>query len=168
VKRGTTPQTAVLIQSYESSELGEIIHDMNKISSNFIAEMVVKTLGAELKGTPGSWPKGLEVAEDLLAELGIPRGTYVLKNGSGLNDTNRFTAKQIATLLQAVWKRFPVASEFVSSLGIAARDGTMRLRMEGTDAAGRLRAKTGTLERVTALSGYVQSLGGERFVFSVW
>jgi len=167
VKRGTAPQTASLIQSYESPELGEIIRDMNKVSSNFIAEMVVKTLGAELKGTPGSWAKGLEVAEDLLAELGIPRGTYVLKNGSGLNDTNRFTARQIATLLQAVWKRFPVASEFVSSLGIAARDGTMRMRMEGTDAAGRLRAKTGTLERVTALSGYVQSLGGERFVFSV-
>jgi serine-type D-Ala-D-Ala carboxypeptidase/endopeptidase (penicillin-binding protein 4) len=167
VKRGAVPQTAVLIQSYDSPELAEIIRDMNKVSSNFIAEMVVKTLGAELKGTPGSWPKGLEVAEDLLAELGIPRGTYVLKNGSGLNDTNRFTARQLATLLQAVWKRFPVASEFVSSLGIAARDGTMRLRMEGTDAAGRLRAKTGTLERVTALSGYVQSLGGERFVFSV-
>ena len=167
VKRGAAPQTATLIQSYDSPELGEIIRDMNKISSNFIAEMVVKTLGAELKGTPGSWPKGLEVAEDLLAELGIPRGTYVLKNGSGLNDTNRFTARQLATLLQAVWKRFPVASEFVSSLGIAARDGTMRMRMEGTDAAGRLRAKTGTLEGVTALSGYVQSLGGERFVFSV-
>jgi D-alanyl-D-alanine carboxypeptidase/D-alanyl-D-alanine-endopeptidase (penicillin-binding protein 4) len=167
VKRGAIPPAAVLIQSYDSPELAEIIHDMNKASSNFIAEMLVKTLGAELKGTPGSWPKGLEVAEDLLAELGIPRGTYVLKNGSGLNDTNRFTARQIATLLQAVWKRFPVASEFVSSLGIAARDGTMRLRMEGTDAAGRLRAKTGTLERVTALSGYVQSLGGERYVFSV-
>ena len=167
VKRGAAPAAATLIQTYDSTELGEIIRDMNKISSNFIAEMVVKTLGAELKGTPGSWPKGLEVAEDLLAELGIPRGTYVLKNGSGLNDTNRFTARQLATLLQAVWKRFPVASEFVSSLGIAARDGTMRMRMEGTDAAGRLRAKTGTLERVTALSGYVQSLGGERFVFSV-
>ena len=167
VKRGIAPQTALLIQSYDSAELAAIIRDMNKVSSNFIAEMVVKTLGAELKGTPGSWPKGLEVEEDLLAELGIPRGTYVLKNGSGLNDTNRFTARQLATLLQAVWKRFPVASEFVSSLGIAARDGTMRLRMEGTDAAGRLRAKTGTLERVTALSGYVQSLGGERFVFSV-
>jgi D-alanyl-D-alanine carboxypeptidase/D-alanyl-D-alanine-endopeptidase (penicillin-binding protein 4) len=97
----------------------------------------------------------------------LPRGTYVLKNGSGLNDTNRFTPRQMALLLQAVWKRFPVAAEFISSLGIAARDGTMRLRMEGTDAAGRLRAKTGTLERVTALSGYVQSLGGERYVFSV-
>jgi D-alanyl-D-alanine carboxypeptidase/D-alanyl-D-alanine-endopeptidase (penicillin-binding protein 4) len=167
VKRGAAPPAAVLIQSYDSAELAAIIRDMNKVSSNFIAEMVVKTLGAELKGTPGSWAKGLEVEEDLLAELGIPRGTYVLKNGSGLNDTNRFTARQLATLLQAVWKRFPVASEFVSSLGIAARDGTMRLRMEGTDAAGRLRAKTGTLEGVTALSGYVQSLGGERFVFSV-
>src|SRR5207237_8465356 len=102
----------------------------------------VKTLGAELKGTPGSWPKGLEVAEELLAELGIARGTYVLRNGSGLNDTNRFTARQMATLLQAVWRRFPVASEFIASPGIAAPAGTMRMRMEGTDAAGRLRAKT--------------------------
>ena len=152
---------------FESPELVEIVRDMNKVSSNFIAEMLVKALGAELKGTPGSWQKGLEVAEDLLSELGVPRGTYVLRNGSGLNDTNRLTARQMAVLLQAVWKRFPVAAEFISSLGIAARDGTMRLRMEGTDAAGRLRAKTGTLERVTALSGYVQSLGGERFVFSV-
>ncbi|TMA27946.1 MAG: D-alanyl-D-alanine carboxypeptidase/D-alanyl-D-alanine-endopeptidase [Deltaproteobacteria bacterium] len=166
VKRGVAPENALLLQSYDSPELAEIVRDMNKASSNFIAEMLVKTLGAELKGTPGTWPKGLQVAEDLLAEMGLSRGSYTLKNGSGLNDTNRFSARQIATLLSAVWKRFPIAAEFMASLGIAARDGTMRLRMEGTDAAGRLRAKTGTLERVTALSGYVQSLGGERFVFS--
>jgi D-alanyl-D-alanine carboxypeptidase/D-alanyl-D-alanine-endopeptidase (penicillin-binding protein 4) len=167
VRRGAAPADAALIQSYDSPALAEIVRDMNKVSSNFIAEMLVKTLGAELKGAPGTWPKGIEVTQDLLAELGIARGTYTLRNGSGLNDTNRFTARQMATLLQGVWKRFPVAAEFVASLGIAARDGTMRLRMEGTDAAGRLRAKTGTLEHVTALSGYVQSLGGERFVFSV-
>jgi D-alanyl-D-alanine carboxypeptidase/D-alanyl-D-alanine-endopeptidase (penicillin-binding protein 4) len=166
IKRGSAPENAALLQQYESPELAEIVRDMNKVSSNFIAEMLVKTLGAELKGTPGSWAKGLDVAQDLLAELGLQRGSYVLKNGSGLNDTNRFSARQMAALLSAVWKRFPVAAEFVASLGIAARDGTMRLRMEGTDAAGRLRAKTGTLEHVTALSGYVQSLGGERFVFS--
>jgi len=167
IRRGPVPADAALIQSYDSPALAEVVRDMNKVSSNFIAEMLIKTLGAELKGTPGSWPKGIEVAQDLLAELGLARGTYTLRNGSGLNDTNRFTARQMATLLQGVWKRFPVAAEFVASLGIAARDGTMRLRMEGTDAAGRLRAKTGTLEHVTALSGYVQSLGGERFVFSV-
>jgi D-alanyl-D-alanine carboxypeptidase/D-alanyl-D-alanine-endopeptidase (penicillin-binding protein 4) len=97
----------------------------------------------------------------------VPRGSYQLKNGSGLNDTNRFSANQMVTLLSSIWKNFPVASEFVSSLGIAARDGTLRLRMEGTDAAGRLRAKTGTLDRVTALSGFVQSVGGERFAFSI-
>src|SRR5260370_28716932 len=140
---------------------------MNRVSSRFVAGMLVKTVGAELKGSPGSWAKGLDVAEDLLGELGLPRGTYVLKNGSGLNDTNRFSARQMATLLGAMWKRFPVAAEFVASLGIAARDGTMRLRMEGTDAAGRLPAKTGTLEPVTALSGSVRSLGGERSAFSV-
>jgi D-alanyl-D-alanine carboxypeptidase/D-alanyl-D-alanine-endopeptidase (penicillin-binding protein 4) len=140
---------------------------MNKASSNFIAEMLVKTLGAELKGAPGTWPKGIDVTQELLGELGIPKGSYQLRNGSGLNDTNRFSAHQMITLLTAVWKRFPVAAEFVSSLGIAARDGTMRLRMEGTDAAGRLRAKTGTLDKVTALSGFVQSVGGERFAFSV-
>src|SRR5437899_9558248 len=70
-------------------------------------------------------------------------------------------------MLHAVVKLFPVASEFVSSLGIAARDGTLRLRMEGTEAAGRLRAKTGTLEGVTALSGYVAAISGERFAFSI-
>jgi serine-type D-Ala-D-Ala carboxypeptidase/endopeptidase (penicillin-binding protein 4) len=167
IRRGDVPADAALIQSYDSPSLAEIVRDMNKVSSNFIAEMLVKTLGAELKGTPGTWGKGIEVTQDVLAELGIARGTYTLRNGSGLNDTNRFSARQMATLLQGVWKRFPVATEFAASLGIAARDGTMRLRMEGTDAAGRLRAKTGTLEHVTALSGYVQSLGGERFVFSV-
>ena len=167
LRRGTVPETASLVNSYESPELAEVVRDMNKVSSNFIAEMLIKTLGAELRGVPGTWVKGLDVAQDLLAEMGLPRGTYQLRNGSGLNDTNRFSAQQMTALLVAVWKKFPVAAEFVSSLGIAARDGTMRLRMEGTDAAGRLRAKTGTLDKVTALSGYVQSLGGERFVFSI-
>src|SRR6266852_894795 len=167
VKLGAAPASAALIASYDSDELSDVVRDMNKASSNFIAEMLVKALGAELKGAPGTWPKGIEVTQEVLAELGIARGSYQLRNGSGLNDTNRFSAHQMITLLTAVWKRFPVAAEFVSSLGIAARDGTMRLRMEGTDAAGRLRAKTGTLDKVTARSGFVQSLGGERFAFSV-
>ena len=167
VKLGAAPASAALIASYDSDELSDVVRDMNKASSNFIAEMLVKTLGAELKGAPGTWPKGIDVTQELLGELGIARGSYQLRNGSGLNDTNRFSAHQMIMLLTAVWKRFPVAAEFVSSLGIAARDGTMRLRMEGTDAAGRLRAKTGTLDKVTALSGFVQSVGGERFAFSV-
>jgi serine-type D-Ala-D-Ala carboxypeptidase/endopeptidase (penicillin-binding protein 4) len=167
VKRGPVPQDAPLLASFDSQELADVVRDMNKASSNFIAEMLLKTLGAEMKGAPGTWPKGVSVAEDLLAELGVAKGSYQLRNGSGLNDTNRFSAHQMTTLLVAVWRRFPVAADFVSSLGIAARDGTLRQRMEGTDAAGRLRAKTGTLDKVTALSGFVQSVGGERFAFSI-
>src|SRR5205085_7814603 len=108
VKRGAVPETTVLLQTYESPELAEIVRDMNKVSSNFIAEMLIKTLGAELKGSPGTWPKGIEVTQELLAELGIARGSYQLRNGSGLNDTNRFSAHQMVTLLTAVWKPFPV------------------------------------------------------------
>lgn len=167
VRRGPAPQDARTLAIFESDELADIVRDMNKVSSNFAAEMLVKALGAEVKGQPGSWRKGIDVAEELLAELGLQRGTYMLKNGSGLNDTNRFSAHQITTLLSVLWKKFPVMAEFVSSLGIAGRDGTLRFRMEETQAAGRLRAKTGTLEHVTALSGYVASMGGERFAFSI-
>ena len=95
------------------------------------------------------------------------RGSYVMRNGSGLNDTNRFSAAQHNLLLKFMWDRFPLAPEFLSSLGIAGKDGTIKYRFEGTDAVWRLRAKTGTLENVSALSGYVQGVGGERFVFSV-
>ena len=84
------------------------------------------------------------------------RGSYVMRNGSGLNDTNRMSAAQHCMLLKTMWDRFPLAPEFMSSLGIAGKDGTIKYRFEGTDAVWRLRAKTGTLENVSALSGYVQ------------
>jgi D-alanyl-D-alanine carboxypeptidase/D-alanyl-D-alanine-endopeptidase (penicillin-binding protein 4) len=117
---------------------------------------------------PGSTASGLDVVEEFLEkEVGIARGTYVMKNGSGLNDTNRFSAAQTNRLLTAMVERFPLMPEYLSALGIAGKDGTVRTRFEGSDAVGRLRAKTGTLETVSALSGYVQAVGGERFVFSI-
>jgi serine-type D-Ala-D-Ala carboxypeptidase/endopeptidase (penicillin-binding protein 4) len=170
VRRAAVPDAAEPVTSYDSAGLGELVREMNKVSSNFMAENLLRTLGAERKGAPGSWPKGIEAAEDALAELGVARGTYLLRNGSGLNDTNRISARQLDAVLVGVWKRFPILAEFLSSLPVAARDGTLRTRMEGTDAAGRLRAKTGTLEkvrRVTTLSGYTGTLSGERLSFAV-
>ena len=151
----------------ESASLAEVVREMNKVSSNFDAEMILKTLGAEQGGAPGTWPKGVEIVEQFLAEVGVPRGSYVMKNGSGLNDTNRFSARQVTSLLGDMSKRFTFAADYLGSLGIAGRDGTVRLRMEGTEAVGRIRAKTGTLESVSALSGYAQAVGGEKFVFSI-
>ena len=167
VRRGPVPPQAKLVALVESEPLAEIVRRLNKSSSNFMAEQVLKTLGAEAHGPPGTWQKGIAAGEEALEGLGLPRGSYVWKNGSGLNDTNRFSARQTAALLRQVWLRFPLMAEFVGSLPVAGRDGTIRYRMEGTAAEGRLRAKTGTLEGVTGLSGYVETGSGERVAFAV-
>lgn len=165
VRRAPVPPAARLLLVAQSEELGEVVRRLDKTSNNFVAEQLLKTLGAEKKGVPGTWAKGVEAVEDYLAEAGIARGSYVMKNGSGLNDSNRFSARQTVTLLRDVWRRFPIMADFLAALPVAGKDGTTRWRMEST--AGRLRAKTGTLENVTSLSGFVETAARERLVFSI-
>jgi D-alanyl-D-alanine carboxypeptidase/D-alanyl-D-alanine-endopeptidase (penicillin-binding protein 4) len=168
VRLGAVPSSAKSLHVSQSDTLDLVLKKMNKHSSNFVAEQLLKTLGAEAKGAPASFASGVEAVEDFLEQdVGIARGTYVMKNGSGLNDTNRFSAAQFCKLLKVMYEKFPVAPEYLSSVGVAGKDGTLKYRFEGSDAVGRLRAKTGTLENVSALSGYVQAVGGEKFVFSV-
>ncbi|MEW6430907.1 MAG: D-alanyl-D-alanine carboxypeptidase/D-alanyl-D-alanine-endopeptidase [Myxococcota bacterium] len=168
VRAGTVPPGQKMLYVAVSDTLDVVLKKLNKHSSNFVAEQLIKTLGAEKRGAPGSTANGIAVVEDFLAQdVGIPRGSFVMKNGSGLNDANRFSATQTNKLLTYMVKNFPLMPEYLSALGIAGKDGTLKYRFEGSDAVGRLRAKTGTLENVSALSGYVQAVGGERFVFSV-
>ncbi|MDR0965550.1 MAG: D-alanyl-D-alanine carboxypeptidase/D-alanyl-D-alanine-endopeptidase [Myxococcales bacterium] len=169
VRRGAVPSNGVhSVLLHRSETLDAVLKRLNKNSSNVVSEQLIKTLGAKIFGAPGSWRTGLYAIEHFLkAEVGLKPGTYVMKNGSGLNDVNRFSAHQITALLLSMWRNFPIAPEFLSSLGIAAQDGTLQYRMEGSEAERRLRAKTGTLENVSALSGYVQTMGGERLAFAV-
>ncbi|QDE81035.1 D-alanyl-D-alanine carboxypeptidase/D-alanyl-D-alanine-endopeptidase [Myxococcus xanthus] len=168
VKLGKTSTKARMLYVSQSDTFDVLLKRLNKLSSNFVAEQLLKTMGAELRGSPGSFTKGVDVVEQFLErDVGIPRGTYVMKNGSGLNDANRFSATQLNQLLRHMVQRFPFSPEYLSSVPIAGKDGTLKYRFEGSDAVGRLRAKTGTLESVSALSGYVTSAGGERFTFSI-
>lgn len=168
VKLGKTSTKARMLHVSQSDTFDVLLKRLNKLSSNFVAEQLLKTMGAELRGSPGSFTKGVDVVEQFLErDVGIPRGTYVMKNGSGLNDANRFSATQLNQLLRHMVQRFPFSPEYLSSVPIAGKDGTLKYRFEGSDAVGRLRAKTGTLESVSALSGYVTSAGGERFTFSI-
>ncbi len=168
VRRAVCPPRARLFFAAQSESLDLVLKELNKHSSNFVAEMLVKTLGAQERGPPGTWESGIDVIEEFLEkEVGIPRGTYVMRNGSGLNDVNRFSADQVVRVLAYVYPRMTLAPEFLSSLPIAARDGTIRFRMQETPAAGRVRAKTGTLDDVSALSGYVDSLDGRRYAFAI-
>jgi serine-type D-Ala-D-Ala carboxypeptidase/endopeptidase (penicillin-binding protein 4) len=168
VRKAPVSPTAVLFYTAESESLDLLLKRVNKQSQNFVAESILKTLGAQASKGPGSWPGGVSAVADFLErDVGIPRNSYLMKNGSGLNDVNRFSAAQVVKVLAYMYPRLTLAPEYLSSLGIAGKDGTVRFRMGGTPAVGRVRAKTGTLEDVTALSGYAESLSGHHYAFSV-
>jgi D-alanyl-D-alanine carboxypeptidase/D-alanyl-D-alanine-endopeptidase (penicillin-binding protein 4) len=154
VGRGTAPPTAFVVDSHYSQPLGVLARDINKRSNNFMAEQVLKSLGADSSGKPGSWQKGLQAVSRYLESLGIAPGKYQMVNGSGLFDSNRFTANQVVTLLRATYRDFRFAADFVASLALAGADGTIGHRMTGSVAERYVRAKTGTLNGISCLSGY--------------
>jgi len=167
IKHQQVPPTARKIAELESLPLREIITLMNKFSNNFIAETLIKTLGREIKGLPGSTAHGLEVVREEATKLGVNTAGFKFVSGSGLTRDNRTSANQFIQLLNSAYLDFDVLPELLSSMPIAGRDGTLRSRLKGTSAYGRLRAKTGSIDGVSTLVGVVQSKGGELLGFSV-
>jgi D-alanyl-D-alanine carboxypeptidase/D-alanyl-D-alanine-endopeptidase (penicillin-binding protein 4) len=155
------------LAAHESAPLAVVIHDLNKRSSNFAAEQVLRTLGAEVVGRPGSWDKGLEAVARYLESLGIARAAYKMTNGAGLYDSNRFTAEQLTTVMRAALRDFRIASEYLASMAVAGTDGTLGQRMAGTVAQRFVRGKTGTLANVSCLSGVVGAPGQKPLLFSI-
>jgi D-alanyl-D-alanine carboxypeptidase/D-alanyl-D-alanine-endopeptidase (penicillin-binding protein 4) len=156
-----------ILSTHESPPLAVVVQDLNKRSNNFMAEQVVRTLGAEIVGRPGTWDKGLEAVGRFLAAAGLPRGSYQMTNGSGLYDSNRFSPVQLTTVLRAAARDFRLSAEFLSSLAVAGTDGTIAHRMGGTLAERYVRGKTGTLAGVSCLSGFAGSPGHVPLIFSV-
>jgi serine-type D-Ala-D-Ala carboxypeptidase/endopeptidase (penicillin-binding protein 4) len=164
---GTVPEQAELIFTFRSPSLGDLVRVINKRSQNFMAEQLFKTLGAEFLGAPGSWWKGQQVLNAFLEEeVGIPSGTYVIHNGSGLNDTNRVSASQTVTLLRYMWGRPDVRPDFEASLAVSGADGTIANRFTDPDTVRTMRLKTGSLRNVRALAGYVINRNHEVFAFA--
>jgi D-alanyl-D-alanine carboxypeptidase/D-alanyl-D-alanine-endopeptidase (penicillin-binding protein 4) len=160
---GTVPADARLVFTYESLTLAEVIRLVNKFSSNVMARTLLLTLGAEKAGRPGSVAGGDRVIRDFLASRGIVIPDLVLENGSGLSRTERISAAGLADVLLDAW-RSPYAPEFQASLPLSAVDGTLRRRFRSPDMEGRLRMKTGTLQDVSALAGYVNAASGKTYV----
>lgn len=167
VSLGTLPKKSARLGTYYSEPLSTIISEANKPSDNFVAEQLLKTVGAHEQGAPGSTEKGLQVLQEFLEELEIPPSAYVLENGSGLSRSNRISPQHIVTLLTYMYENFEVRYEYLASLAIAGVDGTLRKRMKDTQAERRLRAKTGAIRSVSCLSGYAASRDNEIFVFSM-
>lgn len=155
--RAPLPRTARALVARSSDPLGILVREVNKSSNNFMAETLMKTLGAEKRGVPGTWQAGQEVVRAWLAgEVGLGATGWRYDNGSGLYDSNRFTPAHIVAVLRAAWLDFRIAPDFAASLAIAGADGTIRSRMIGTAAERRVRAKTGTLRMTSTLAGYAQ------------
>src|SRR3989338_502178 len=151
---GLKPADAAELLTHESAPLSIIIRDLNKMSNNFMAEQILKTMGAEVKGVPGTAEKGLTVVREYLEGIGIPNGTYVLADGSGLSRLNRMTPSQIINVLMTMYDDFKLQAEYVSSLSIMGVDGSLKHRMDGSTLDWMVRGKTGTLDGVSAVSGY--------------
>jgi len=159
---GTAPLDASLLAEVPSPPLSALAALVNRPSDNFMAETLVKLLGAQL-GERGSTREGLDVVRATLAELGVrPR----LADGSGLSRANRTTPRQVVRLLEAV-AAGPVGDALRRSLPVAGRSGTLARRMRRTAAQGRCAAKTGTLRSISALAGYCRTRGGARVAFAL-
>ena len=168
VIRAETPAGSRLILVDKSPALKEIVEDLNHYSNNIIAETLIKAMGAEVMGAPGTFDNGLAVARDYLEKkVGLAPGSYIFGNGSGLNDVNRFSARQLAQLMRTISADYEIATEWFTSLAVAGTQGTIGHRMKDTPAKRRLRAKTGTLRGVSALSGTVARPNGDIVAFSV-
>ena len=159
---GVADDVAQPLASVDSATTAAIVHWMDRVSDNFVAEMLVKELGA-VQGTGGTTAAGLRVVTGLLAAAGVPLDGVELADGSGLSLSDRLTPTALATLLSAMWNDFEVRLELLASLPLAGRTGTLHDRMRGGAATGVVRAKTGTTSNASALSGFV----GDHYVFSI-
>jgi D-alanyl-D-alanine carboxypeptidase/D-alanyl-D-alanine-endopeptidase (penicillin-binding protein 4) len=165
IKIGKPPDDARLLATHFSPPLSMLIRPINKFSNNFMAEQVLKTLAP--RSEPATFAAGLAAVKKALRELGVDLTGARVGNGSGLYDTNRYTPSQVTTLLRKMYGDFRYRAEFVSSLSVMGIDGTTRSRLQDSSAERWIRVKTGTLDGVSALSGYVGAPGREPIVFSL-
>jgi D-alanyl-D-alanine carboxypeptidase/D-alanyl-D-alanine-endopeptidase (penicillin-binding protein 4) len=154
VRRGGAKEKR-LLASHRSAPLGELLGALGKDSDNFYAEMIFKSVAAEKNGAPATAEGAAEAITDFLREVKAFEPGVVVKNGSGLFDANRTTPWATVSLLRAAHRDPAMGPEFLAQLAIGGVDGTLRGRLKGWGERGVVRAKTGTLKAVVALSGYV-------------
>lgn len=160
------PRWANIIYVHYSDPLSDVITEYNKNSVNIIGENLMKTMGAQYKGIPGTWDKGSIVISEFLNEAGIDNGFKVV-DGSGLSLLNRVSPETLTDILSYAYENKIISTEFVDSLPVAGVDGTLKKRFRQSDVQGRVKAKTGYLKNVRALSGYVFTKKGDVLVFSI-
>jgi D-alanyl-D-alanine carboxypeptidase/D-alanyl-D-alanine-endopeptidase (penicillin-binding protein 4) len=159
---GRAGPDALVLATDHSQRLDRLLVAIGADSDNFAAEMVLKAIGREVLGRGTSAAGAAIVRRDLTA-VGVPLAGVRVVDGSGLSRENRVTARELVTLLVAIWRDPALRPLVRNSLAIAGMTGTLRHRLEHRPARGRVRAKTGTTAIDSSLSGYI----GRRYAFAI-
>jgi D-alanyl-D-alanine carboxypeptidase/D-alanyl-D-alanine-endopeptidase (penicillin-binding protein 4) len=160
MQTGSAPAGAQLVWTYNGEPLGDLLADCWIPSDNFIAEQLLLGVGATAPAVatpdgPGSLTVRALAAEGAwLATLGIAANTYTIVDGSGLSSYDRLTPRDLTTVLQADWQT-PQRVVFIDDLALAGVRGTLQTKFAGTPAAGRVFAKTGSMNHTRAIAGYL-------------
>jgi D-alanyl-D-alanine carboxypeptidase/D-alanyl-D-alanine-endopeptidase (penicillin-binding protein 4) len=162
VRDGIVPQDARPITQWESASLSEIIRDINKFSNNVMARQLLLTLAAQATQQPATIGRGADAIKTWLAGKGIDARELVIENGSGLSRNGRVAVATMGHMLVSAF-RSPTMPEFISSMPLVGYDGTMRRRLQEVDVAGNAHIKTGSLNDVRAIAGYVFAASGKRY-----
>jgi D-alanyl-D-alanine carboxypeptidase/D-alanyl-D-alanine-endopeptidase (penicillin-binding protein 4) len=160
--RATAGKGAVHMATVTSPTIARLVDHMNTESDNFVAEMLLKQLGAR-ELDRGTTSAGASVVRRVLAVRGVPLAGVRIVDGSGLSRLDRLTARALTALLLSAWRDPSLGGPFRASLAIAGVNGTLADRMRAGPARGVVRAKTGTTGIASALAGYV----GGGYVFAV-
>jgi D-alanyl-D-alanine carboxypeptidase/D-alanyl-D-alanine-endopeptidase (penicillin-binding protein 4) len=166
VRHGRAPDGTQTLFVHTSRALADVVRDMNKWSNNVIARQLLATLGASDNTAPDMVSGGARLAGIQLAAAGIDTTGLVIENGSGLSRSARITARGLGQLLEQAWQR-PFMPEFISSMAVAGIDGTARRRLRDSPARGTAHIKTGTLNEVRAMAGYVIDKKGDRYAVAM-
>ena len=160
------PEDQEPLLSFRSLPLSDVISRVNKHSNNVMARQVLLTLAAEVLGPPGTEAGGRKVVGDWLHENRLEFSELAFDNGAGLSRDARITAADFGAMLRFAWQQ-PYMPEYLSSMSLAGLDGTLRYRMDDGPLEGSAHMKTGSLDHVAGIAGYLQSRSGRRFAVVV-
>ena len=161
-KNAVAPEDVEPIVEFRSLPLADVISRVNKHSNNVMARQILHTLSAEVLGRPGSEEGGRKVVREWLLENGMEFSELAFDNGAGLSRDARITAEDMGSMLRFAWRQ-PYMPEYLSSLSLSGLDGTLSRRFRDRTLAGKAHLKTGSMDHVTAISGYLQARSGRRF-----
>ena len=163
---GPFPTDVPVLLTWPSASLADIGKRLMKVSQNLYAETLLRELAVS-DGHQATAREGADVVRSTLKVWGVADGGIAVADGSGLSRYDLVSPTALVRVLAHVYSDPRLKDEWMAAMPVGGVDGTLGKRLKGTPAEGRVHAKTGSLSGVRGLSGYIESAGGEWFVFSI-